>query len=174
MLLIWAIDLFLFCFRMKMTITKNKTLNEVDSGVDLEVVGVVGVVFKEDAMRVVVVVLEADAAATGVVVGTTMVIRVDVGATVVIGVVAEVAVILEAVVVILEAVVVVLGAVVVVSKAENLGVETIGITTDQENHGETMRIMIEEILRVVLIKESLLISRHHLKIKKSLLMINTK
>lgn len=161
------------------TVLKDKTLSEVDLGVDLEVVGV----DLEDAMRVVVVVSEADAVVTGVGVGTmmvigvgvgaTMVIRVDVGATVVIGVVAEVAVVLGAVVVVVE-VAAEVSIAEVVSMAENLGAETIEIAMDQENRGETMRTVIEEVLRVVLIKESLSISRHHLKIKKSLLMINTK
>jgi len=159
----WAIDLFLFCFRMKMMITvlKNKIQNEVDSRVDLEAVG-------EDVTRVVfVVVLEVDAAATGVGVGVIVAIEVDAGTTIMRGVeVVEVVVVLGAVVVV-EAVVE------VVSKVENLGAETIEITTDQEI-GETMRIMIEEVLRVVSIKESLSILQHHLKIKKLLLMINIK
>lgn len=139
---------------MKITVLKNKTRNEVDSG-DLEAVGVVS---KEDAMKVVVAVLEVDVAETGV----------GVGAMAVIGVVA---VALE---VALEAdVVVEVVTVEVVSRVEDLGAET-GITMDQENRGETMRIMIEEVLRVVSIEESLSISRHHLKIKKSLLTINIK
>jgi len=147
---------------MMITILKNKTQNEVDSRVDLEAVG-------EDATRVVfVVVLEVDAAATGVGVGVIVAIEVDVGITIMIGVeVVEV-------VVVLGAVVVVEAAVEVVSKVEDLGAETIEMTTDQENNGETMRIMIEEVLRVVSIKENLSILQHHPKIKKSLLMINIK
>lgn len=168
-----AIDLFLFCFRMKMMITilKNKTRNEVDSGVDLEVVEVVStevvvVALEADATRVVVVVLEADA--TKVVVAAleadaVAAIGVGVGATIMIGVVVEVAVVLEAVVVVVVVVE-------VVSTAGDLGAET-GITTDQENRGETMRVMIEEVLRAVSIKRNLSISQHHPKIKKSLLMI---
>lgn len=159
---IWAIDLFLFCFRMKMktlTVLKNKT-RKADSGADSGVhLGVdleaVGVVFKEDATRVVVAVLEVDAAAIGV----------DVGAIVMIEVVAEVVVVLGAVAVVVEIVVE------VVLRIENLGAETIEITTDQENHGE-MRTAIEEVLRVVSIKGNLLIFRDHLRIKRSLLMIN--
>lgn len=156
---IWATDLFLFCFRMKMVITvlKNKTSNEVvDLGVDLEAVGVV---------------LEVDAAAIGVGVGVTVVITLDIGTTIMIEVVAEVVVVLEAVVVVVVEVAVEV-AVEVVLMAENLGAET-GIMMDPENHGETMR-MIEEVLRVVSIKENPSISQAHLKIKKSLLMINNK
>lgn len=99
------------------TVLKNVTRNEVDSGA-------VGVVSKEDATKVVMAVLEADAAAAA--------IGVDVGATVVIGVVA---VVLGAVVVVEEAVEEVVEA---VSMAENLGAETIEITMDQENRGETI------------------------------------
>lgn len=156
---VWAVDLFLFCFRMKMTIIvlKNKTRNEADSRVDL---GAVGVVSKEDVTRVVVAVLEADAVVIGVDVGATMVIRVGVGAMVLIGVVA----------VVLGVVVVVLGAVVVVvSRVENLGVET-KIATDQENHGEIMT----TVIKVVLIEDNLSTSQHHVKIKESFLTINIK
>lgn len=124
---------------------------------DLEAVGVVS---KEDAMRVVVavLVLEVDAAAIGVGVGTTMTIRV----------VAEVAVALGAVAVALGAVIEVVSI-----RVENLGAE-IMIVTNQENRGEIMRAVTEAVLRVVLIKENLSISRHRLKIKKSLLTINIK
>ena len=162
MLSVWATDLFLFCFRMKITVLKNKTSNEVDLGVDLEAVGVVS---EEDVTRVVMAVLEVDVAAIGVGVGATVVITLDIGTTIMIGVVAEVVVVLE--------VVVVEVAVEVVSIAENLGEET-EIMTDPENRGETMKIMIEEVLGVVSIKENLSISQAHLKIKESLLMINNK
>lgn len=171
--LIWAVDLFLFCFRMKMTIIvlKNKTRNKADSRVDLRAVGVV---FKEDVTRVVVAVLEADAVAIGVGVGTTMVIRVGVGATMVIRVDVGATVVIGVVAVVLGAVVVVLGAVVVVvSRVENLGVET-KIATDQENHGEIMTTVIKEVLRVVLIEDNLSTSQHHVKIKESFLTINIK
>jgi len=147
---------------MKITVLKNKTSNEVDLGVDLEAVGVVS---EEDVTRVVMAVLEVDVAAIGVGVGATVVITLDIGTTIMIGVVAEVVVVLE--------VVVVEVAVEVVSIAENLGEET-GIMTDPENRGETMKIMIEEVLGVVSIKENLSISQAHLKIKESLLMINNK
>lgn len=133
------------------TVLKNVTRNEVDSGA-------VGVVSKEGATKVVTAVLEEDAVAAA--------IGVDVGATVVTGVVAVVS---EAVVVVEVAVE---EAVEAVSRAENLGAETIGITMDQENRGET--IMTEEVLRVVSIKEILSISQHHPRIKKSLSMINMK
>jgi len=147
---------------MKITVLKNKTSNEVDLGVDLEAVGVVS---EEDVTRVVMAVLEVDVAAIGVGVGATVVITLDIGTTIMIGVVAEVVVVLE--------VVVVEVAVEVVSIAENLGEET-EIMTDPENRGETMKIMIEEVLGVVSIKENLSISQAHLKIKESLLMINNK
>lgn len=147
------------------TVLKNKPRNEVDSGVDLEAVGVVS----KDATREVVAVLEVldmTRVAIGVDVGTMMVIGVDVGATVVIEVVAEVVVVLEAV-----AAVVVEVVIEVVLMVEDPGVETIEIATDQENLGETM---IEEVLGVVSIKGNHSIYRHHLKIKKSLSTINTK
>lgn len=124
---------------------------------DLEAVGVVS---KEDAMRVVVAVLEVDAAAIGVGIGTTMIEVVLEAVAVVLG---AVAVVLEAVAVVIE----------VVSRVGNLGAE-IMIVTDQENHGEIMRAVTEAVLRVVSIKENLLISRHRLKIKKLLLTINIK
>lgn len=145
------------------TVLKNKTRNEVDSGVDLEAVGVVS----KDATREVVAVLEVldtTRVAIGVDDGTMMVIRVDVG-TAVIEVVAEVAVVLEAV-----AAVVVEVVIEVVLKVEDPGVETIGIATGQESLGETM---IEEVLGVVSIKGNHSIYRHHLKIKKSRSTINT-
>lgn len=158
-------------------VLKNKTLNVVDSRVDLEGVEVVEVVSKEDATRVVVAVLEAD-----VDVGVMVVTRVGVGVMTVIGVdvgvvkevIAEVAVISGVVAVISEVVVVVVEvAVEVVSRVGNLGAEAIGIVTDQENHGEIMKAVTEEVLRVVSIKGNLLISQDHLKIKK-LLSINVK
>lgn len=162
---IWAIDLFLFCFRTKMktiTVLKDKIRNEADLGVDLEAdLEAVGVVSKEDVTRVVVAVLEVDAAAIGVDVGTIVMIEVVAEIVVVLGVVAEIVVVLEVVAVVIE----------VVLMVENLGVETTGIATDQENRGE-MTTMIEEVLRVVSIIGNLSIFRHHLKIKRSLLTIN--
>lgn len=178
-------------------ILKDMTLNEVDLGVDLGVVEVVEVASGEDAMREVVVVSEADVAvleenvavleenvailkaiATGVievVVGAIVAIRMalateaDVGATV--GTIRMVvAAVLEAVVAVLEAVaaVVVLEA---VSKVGNRGVETIS----RGNRGVIAEMAIGEVFlettKAVLIRRNPLISIH-LKIKRSLLMIN--
>lgn len=159
-------------------VLKNKTLNVMDSRVDLEGVEVVEVVSKEDATRVVVAVLEADVdvgvmMVTRVGVGVMTVIEIDVGVVIeVVAEVAEVAVISGVVAVISEVVAVVVEvAVEVVSRVGNLGAETIGIATDQENHGEIMKAVTEEVLGGVSIKGNLLISQDHLKIKK-LLSIN--
>lgn len=177
----WATDLFLFCFRVKMKriiVSKNKTQNVADLGVDLEAAEVVS---EEDVMRVVVMILEVDAAVTGVDVGVTMVIGVDVGVTMVIRVDVGVTIMIRVdvgtvVTGVVAADAVVLGVVAVaveeVLRAENHGAETIEIATDQENRGETMITMIKEVLRVISIKGNLSISGHHLKIKKSPLTIN--
>lgn len=157
---------------------------EVDSGEDLGKVEVVGVVSGEGAMREVAVVSEVDAAvleenAAVLKVIATSVIRVAVGATIVLRMVLTtradvgametirmaVAAILEAVVAVLEA-----AAAAVVSEAvlriENLGVEMI----NRGNRGVIAGMAREEVSKAVSIRNPL-ISIHLLKIKKSLLMI---
>lgn len=139
--------------KAKIVLRTDKIRDEVDSGVDLEVVGAVEVVSGEGAMRVVVAVVSgADVAAVVVGVAITMAI----------GVVAEVAVVLEVVV-----------AVEAVSKVGSPGVEEI-ITMDLENHGVTAATIevVEAVLEVASIRENLSISQHLLRIKRSRSMIN--
>lgn len=145
--------------KAKIVLRTDKIRDEVDSGVDLEVVGAVEVVSGEGAMRVVVAVVSGvDVAAVVVGVAITMAI----------GVVAEVAVVLE-VVVAVEAV----SKVEVVSKVGSPGVEEI-ITMDLENHGVTAATIevVGAVLEVASIRENLSISQHLLRIKRSRSMIN--
>lgn len=154
-MIMMAIDLFLFCFRMmtKMTIVLRERTRD---GVDLGAVGVVGVAFVEIAMREAAAVLGADAVAAK--------IGVNIGIAMATEVVAEVAgAVLEAVV-----------AVEAVSMTENPGAEMMvmsRIETVQGNHGVTVNTEgeVEAVLEAVeaaLIKEGLSIARHHPKIKK--------
>lgn len=156
---------------MKTVVLRDKVVDlEVDLGVDLGVAGVVAAVLEAVVVTGVGAAATETAVTIGVVVGAAAATRMAVTIGVIVGAAAATGITIEVVVaVVLEVV-----AVEAVSTAGNPGAE-IEITMDQENRGEITRTAIGEIeavLRAVSIRESLLILRDRLKIKRLPSMIN--